>query len=124
MSVVTDVYQLIKDLIEEAKKTKNDSMVRQLIDIKLALSDLQDENKKLKEQLEQQQQIVRHSDGNYITLKDDELNIQYCSTCWGREKVLIQLDAEEVRSGLPRCPICFNNWLRARNSSNQLKYNI
>ena len=52
MSVVTDVYQLIKDLIEEAKKTKNDSMVRQRIDIKLALSDLQDENKKLKEQRE------------------------------------------------------------------------
>lgn len=118
MSAVMDVYQLIKDLIEEAKKTRNDSMVSQLIDIKLALSDLQDENKKLKEQLEQQQQIVRHLDGNYITLKDDELNVQYCSTCWGREKVLIQLDAEEDRSGLPRCPICFNNWLRARNSSN------
>mgnify|MGYP002613642110 CR=1 FL=1 len=117
MSVVTDVYQLIKDLIEEAKKTKNDSMVRQLIDIKLALSDLQDENKKLKEQLEQQEQIVRHSDGNYITLKDDELHIQYCSTCWGKEKMLIQLNEEDNDSGLPRCPICFNNWLKARNGS-------
>lgn len=117
MSAVMDVYQLIRDLIEEAKKVQNANMVSQLIEIKLALSTIQDENRKLKEQLNQQEQIVRHSDGNYITLKDDELHIQYCSTCWGKEKMLIQLNEEDNDSGLPRCPICFNNWLKARNGS-------
>ena len=116
MSAVLDIYQLIRDLIEEAKKAQNADMVSQLIDIKLALSDIQDENKKLKKQLEQQKQIVRHSDGNYITLKDDELHIQYCSTCWGNERKLIQLRDDDKKSNLPRCPICFNKWLSARNS--------
>ncbi len=115
MSSVLDVYQLIRDLIEEAKKAQNADMVSQLIDIKLALSDIQDENKELKKQLDQQEQIVRHSDGNYITLKDDEIHIQYCSTCWGNERKLIQLKNEE-KPNLPRCPICFNKWLSARNS--------
>ena len=117
MSAVMDVYQLIRDLIEEAKKAQNGDMVSQLINIKLALSDIQDENRTLKKELEQLQNIERHSGGNYITLKDDELHIQYCSTCWGSDRKLIQLkEDDEVRAGLPRCPICFNNWLRARNS--------
>lgn len=112
-----EVYQLIKDLIEEAKKEHNADMVSQLIDIKIALSEIQDENSKLKKELEQLQKIERHSDGNYVTIKDDELHIQYCSTCWGNDRKLIQLGDEiEEGSGLPRCPICFNNWLRARNS--------
>lgn len=45
-------------------------MVNQLIDIKLTLSNIQDENKKQKEQLEKKEQIVKHLDGNYSTLND------------------------------------------------------
>ncbi len=117
MSAVMDVYQLIRDLIEEAKKAQNLDMVSQLIDIKLELSNIQDENRTLKKELEQLQNVERHVDGNYITLKDEELHIQYCSTCWGNDRKFIQLRKEdEVRDGLPRCPICYNNWLRARNS--------
>lgn len=117
MSMVMDVYELIRDLIEEAKEAQNANMVNQLIDIKLALLDIQEENKKLKKQLERQEQIERHPDCDYITLKDDGLHIQYCSTCWGNEGKLIQLrENREIGKGFPRCPICFNNWLSARNS--------
>ena len=115
--MVMDLYQLVKDLIDEAKKQKNSELAEKLIDVKLLISDIQDENRKLKEELVLIKNVERHSDGNYVTLKDDELHIQYCSTCWGRDGKLIQLrDEDEDRKGLPRCPICFENWLKARNS--------
>lgn len=117
MNMIIDLYQLVRDLIEEAREQKNIGLVDKLIEIKLAISEIQEENRELKMQLEQQNQIVRHDDGNYITLTDDPLKIRYCSTCWGIDKKLIQLmDNIEIREGFPQCPICFNNWLRARNS--------
>jgi predicted nuclease with TOPRIM domain len=117
MGTVTDLYQVVRDLIDEAKKQKNMELVDKLIDIKLQVSDIQDENSRLKKELEQLKNIERHTDGTYITLKDDELKVQYCSTCWGKDSKLIQLREEnEVKKDFPRCPICFDNWLRARNS--------
>lgn len=112
-----DLYQLIRDLIDEAKKQKNLELVEKLIEIKIAISDIQEENKELKRMIELEQNIERHSDGNYVTIKDDPLHIQYCSTCWGNEGKLIQIqEIDEDMKKLPRCPICFNKWLMARNS--------
>lgn len=117
MGAVIDIYQLVRDLIDEAKEQKNMELVDKLIEIKLEISDIQEENNRLKKELEQEKNIQRHPDGNYLTLIDDELNIEYCSTCWGKDRKLIQLrEKNEQREGLPRCPICFDNWLRARNS--------
>ena len=48
-----DIYQLIRDLIEEAQKQKNLEMVDKLIDIKLSLSNLQDENRELHERIKE-----------------------------------------------------------------------
>ncbi len=109
-----DLYQLVRDLIEEARKQKNLELVDKLIEIKLAISDIQDENDKLKKELEQQVNVIRHADGNYITLKDDDLQIKYCSTCWGNDNKLIQLSDDKTHSdNYPKCPICFNKWLSA-----------
>ena len=117
--MIMDLYQLVRDLIEEAKEQKNIELVDKLIDIKLAIVEIEDENKVLKKQLEQQGQIMRHEDGNYVTLVDDPLQIRYCSTCWGNDNKLIQLDKELNRGKkLSKCPVCFNNWLRARNGEN------
>lgn len=111
-----DLYQLVRDLIDEAQKQKNLKLVDKLIEIKLAISDIQEENKELKSELELQQNVVRHSDGNYITLENDQKKIRYCSTCWGNDHKLIQIgDAKIYKEGYPQCPICFNNWLKARN---------
>lgn len=116
MGTIIDVYKLISSLMDEARKAKNDNMISQLIDIKMIMLDIQTENQNLKKQLEQQKQIERHSDGEYVTLKDDDKAIQYCSTCWGNEGKLIQLmDASDERSKYTRCPICHDNWLKSRN---------
>lgn len=97
--MVTDLYNLIRDLIDEAKNQKNLELVDKLIDLKLAVSKLQDENEFLKKKMEMIDQVERHDNGNYITLKNDALKIRYCSTCWGKESKLIQTAKE---TGLPR----------------------
>ena len=117
MGTVVEIYQLVRDLIDEAKKQRNIELVEKLIDIKIAISDLQEKNSELEKKLEQQENVERHDDGQYITLKDDPLKIRYCSTCWGNNQKLIQLPREKKDSEeYPECPICFNNWLAARNS--------
>ncbi|MBR3515807.1 MAG: hypothetical protein IKO10_05780 [Lachnospiraceae bacterium] len=111
-----DLYQLVRDLIEEAHKQKQLEMVDKLIEIKKAISELDDENEQLKKKLEIHDTIERHMDGNYVTLKNENPKIRYCSTCWGNDNKLIQLSENSERDpSLPQCPICFNNWLWARN---------
>ncbi len=106
--MVMDLYQLVRDLINEAKEQKNLELVDKLIELKLAISEIQDENIELRKRLEQQKKIERHSEGTYITLKDDNLKIHYCATCWGTSQKLIQL-----ASSTGNCPICYNNWIAA-----------
>ena len=114
--MITDLYSLVRDLIEEAKKQKNLELVEKLIDLKNAVSDIEDENRELKKQMELQQRIVRHSDGMYITLENDSKEIKYCSTCWGRDKKLIQIDETIERPDyLPKCHVCLAEFLEARN---------
>ncbi len=48
MGTVMDIYQLVRDLIDEAKNQKNLELVDRLIEIKLALSEIEDENRDLK----------------------------------------------------------------------------
>lgn len=116
--MIMDLYSLVRDLIEEAKEQKNLSLVEKLIDIKLAISELQDENEALKKKLEAKEKIIRHSDGNYITLENDDQQIKYCSMCWGNEQKLIQLyEKDKYPSGYPQCPNCLAAFLRARNGS-------
>ena len=47
--------------------------------------------------------IIRH-ENTYITLKEDDSNIMYCSRCWDREKELIQMDKRH--GGKIMCPNC------------------
>ena len=93
-----DIYQLIKDLIDEAKKEKNLEMVDQLIEIKLALSEMQDENRDLKRRIEElEQACITEEDlelqdrGYYIrkSEKEEGKNIRYCVACWQNTKKLM-----------------------------------
>ena len=77
MGAIMDIYQLIRDLIDEARKERNLEMVDQLIEIKLALLQLQDENTELKRritELEQKEKIEEdlelQSKGYYIRISE------------------------------------------------------
>lgn len=111
-------YDAFKDVIDIAQKVDNVDLYRKLLDLSRDALDLQNEldkyvqeNGKLKREIEQEKNIVRHRDGGYITIKDDMQQIQYCSTCWGSDHKLIQL----LNEGPHPCPICMRRLLEARN---------
>ncbi len=106
MGEVMDIYKLIRDLIDEAKNQKNLKLVDSLIEIKLRVNELEEENKELHNQIKIKESIVRHKDGVYITLSDDTKEIHYCAVCWGRDGKLIQMHNDG-------CIICQTNWQQA-----------
>ncbi len=114
MGAIMDIYQLIRDLIDEADRQKNVELVSALIDIKKMVSALEDENRELQQQIKLEKNIERYPEGLFITLVDDDKKIKYCSTCWGNEKKLIQINPIEQRRGLPQCPICLEKIIKAR----------
>lgn len=108
------LYDAFKDVINIAQKADNIDLYRKLLDLSRDALDLQneiyrltEENQELKRKLQEEQTIIRHKEGRYITLKNDEQDIQYCSTCWGSDHKLIQLANN-------RCFVCEKRWMEAQ----------
>lgn len=75
------------------------------------LTENQNLNEKIKElesQLKEKDDIERHLE-NYITLKSDPLKIKYCTSCYGKNGMLIQLNDETKKYGTSECPVCKNS---------------
>lgn len=103
-------YEAIKDGIVVAQKADNIPLVSELIEAQKQILDLVQENQKLKEEnkklLKKQEisnKIERHKDA-YITLKDDEQKLIFCSNCWDSKQQLIQAQIDE--NGYYECPSC------------------
>lgn len=114
---MSGIYDAIKDVAKVAQQADNIDLYKQLLDISADALELQnqvfelaEENRKLKAELNGEKNVTRHSEGLYITLSDDEQEIHYCSTCWGSDKKLIQLNKEN------RCWVCEKNWIAAHRS--------
>lgn len=112
MGAIMDIYQLIRDLIDEARKERNLEMVDQLIEIKLALLQLQDENTELKRritELEQEEKIEEdlelQSKGYYIRISEKEkgIDVKYCVACWQNTKKLMVYSPLSVGRGAQCC---------------------
>lgn len=108
MTVVTDIYGLIRDLLTEAEKAKNDILYSKLIDIKKQVDVLDEENKALKKQLEIKENMVYSDDAKSFSLPSNP-NIHYCSTCYGYSGKLIPM--ANGNSGL-FCRICEEIWFK------------
>lgn len=115
MGTVMDIYQLMRDLIDEAKREKNLEMVDRLIEIKLALSEIQDENNDLKKRIiELEQASVIEEDlellpqGYYVkkSEKEEGKNIRYCAACWQNTKKLMPYTLAVGRT--MQCSNCHN----------------
>lgn len=103
MAAIMDIYNLIRDLIDEAKKNKNNDLYDKLIDIKMSLSELEEENRSLKEQLNLRYNVTYNEDNTAFTINDDKNKIQYCSICYGNNGKLIP-----YING--KCRVCEENW--------------
>ena len=104
-------YEAIKDVAKLAQKADNIELYQRLLDLSAQALDLQAENTKLKEENAELRkkrdlasEIVRHKEP-YITLRNDEEMLRYCSHCWDTDEKLVQLVCEE-HSGTFDCPHC------------------
>ena len=105
------LYDAMKDVAKLAQKADNIELYQRLLDLSAQALDLQAENTKLKEENAELRkkrdlanEIVRHKE-SYITLRDDEEQLQYCSHCWDADEKLVQLLCDED-TGSFECPHC------------------
>lgn len=106
------LYERIKDVAKSIQKTGNTELYGQLIELGAEALDMQNEiislsaeNAELKKAKDIENRIERHLEP-YITLKDDPIQILYCSCCWDYEQKLIQ--AKIYDSGKFKCIHCEN----------------
>ena len=91
MGAVMDIYQMVRDMIDEAKNQKNLELVEKLIDIKLALLEMEEEKRELEKKIEALEQSKITEDdlelkpkGYYIKRSEEKAgkHIRYCVACW------------------------------------------
>lgn len=112
------LYDALKDLIDVAKKAGNLELYRQLSDLTDQIHDLQEENLKLKEEINNiskqknvESHIIRHSQP-FITLDNDEQHLPYCAICWTKEKKLYQMGKANYYGSMKLfCKNCNNRCL-------------
>lgn len=109
------LYDGLKDVAKIVQKADNIELYRQILDLSQQALDMQEEiyrlkieNTEIKKSKEIENQIVRYQNELFITLKNDELNIKYCSNCWDTDRKLIQVHKYEDFTTL--CPNCKTNW--------------
>ena len=107
MSTFKDVYEVLKDLITLAKKTKNQEVVSLALDLQEKFFELREENenlnekiKKLNESIEALEKAsilekdIEYSPKGFFTLKNENPKIPYCSLCWKRDHKLVPLSQQ------------------------------
>ncbi len=104
------LYDAFKDAINIAQKADNVELYRQLLDLSAQALELQaeitrltEENERLKKSADIESKIKRYEQP-YITLDGENENIRYCSTCWAKNRTLIQVRCND--DGHFRCPEC------------------
>ena len=107
------LYEGLKDVANLVQKADNIELYKQLLDLSAQalemqnkISELTAENKILKEQQDLSNKIERHKEP-YLTLKDDEQHILYCSHCWDADRKMIQVETSD--RGSFYCPHCDYN---------------
>lgn len=105
------LYDGIKDIAKVMQQADNIELYRQLLDLSAQALDLQaevnrlkEENEELKKKRDMSGKVVRHLEP-YVTIRDEEPTLYYCSHCWDTANQLIQLDCNDY-NGTFECPHC------------------
>lgn len=107
------LYEGIKDVAKVVQQADNIQLYSQLIDLSAQaleqqkeISRLKLEIRELKKMADLSEKIQRH-DQPFVTLKDEDPIICYCSRCWDVDSKLVQVRCE-TRTGRFYCPNCEN----------------
>ena len=104
MSAFKEIYDILKDLKNEAKRLQSQEMISLSMDVQEKLFDLRDEmegvkaeNKLLKEEIEKMKKPIiseddiKYTKNGFFTLKSENNEIPYCSACWKTSKKIVPL---------------------------------
>ena len=65
-------------------------MQQQMFELRQKAESLENENKRLVDVADINEKVERHNT-TFITLSDDNAKIPYCSACWDKDRILVQL---------------------------------
>lgn len=104
MGNIKDIYDILKDLIGQARKLKNQEVIDLAMDLQSLYFDFKEENENLKgenrvlkseiERLKQAvviEESIEYSTRGFFVIKGESPRIPYCSACWKRDKKTIPL---------------------------------
>ncbi|MBQ3512538.1 MAG: hypothetical protein IJA32_01890 [Lachnospiraceae bacterium] len=107
MSIVEDIYNLLKELKGLSDKYKDEKMSGKLFEIQNKFYELKEENELLKTRIfelenvkELEQDLELLSNGLYIRKSEKEQgkNIYYCSSCFNNHKKLYPIVTGSLRT--------------------------
>lgn len=132
IEIFKDTYEIIKTLLQAAKKVKNQEVVQLAMDLQEKFFELRENNenlvneiKELKDKLEllEKSQVIEsdieYSDKGFLTLKTDTYKIPYCSYCWKKEHKLYPL-AQRGAWHQYHCACCKCDVVVTSKSGNQI----
>ena len=109
MSVFKEIYDILKDLKNEAKRLQSQEMLslsmdvqEKLFEFKEEIENVKEENKTLREKLESlnhpmiKDDDIDYSPKGFFTLNSEDNRLPYCSACWKTERVLVPLSSQGV----------------------------
>ena len=108
------INELLGKALDIAKNKNEKEFYTVIADIQLQITEIRKQDEALAKKLDLSEKIIRHSDGLYVTLKDDPDNIRYCSTCWGKDGKLVQI-------GSMQCNVCHTQLLGYKNDLESIK---
>jgi len=109
MSVVMDIYSLIKDLMNKAEDASDDKLYSSLIDIKKQVNELDEENQKLRKLLDIRDEMIYDEEAQSFTLPNKP-DVHYCSVCYAHDGKMIPMVNNKERGYI--CRICEEVWMR------------
>ena len=118
MGTLKDAYDILRDLIKEAKRLQNLEMIslsmdvqEKLFELREEMETLKDENKELKAQLEEaknpkiKEEDIKYYSSGFFTLNSEGNHLPYCSACWKADKKLVPL-SRHSQWWMYRCSKC------------------
>ncbi len=105
---IFDVLKTTAFVLKEANKIEEYQKIldvlEQLLEMQKRISDLETENKELKEKLKIQESLVFENNAYWIK-KDGKKDGPYCSCCWDDDKKTIRMQpcGNKAFSSCPRC---------------------
>ncbi len=114
VGIIDTITELAGKAATIAKKKNDMEFMSTVVEIQTQIIELKQQNELLIKKLDLSDKILRHSDGLYVTLKDDPNNIRYCSTCWGRDGKLVQI-------GSHQCNVCHTALLGYKDDIEEIK---